>query len=372
MAARPPEPGGESNKVELSSPRHPGNSFFALVPQPLLIWLIPFATLATVVASQAIISGLFSLFRQLSKLDYFPQLRIQHTSASQAGQIYIGSINWLLMGGTLLLVLLFQSADALANAYGLAIGGVTLITSILFLTYRRRVQGQRWPSLLLLGVVFLGVDLAFLGALATKLLSGAQVVLVIAGGLLLIMLTWRWGQERVRRGQHARAAPLAEFIASAQIRGAERTAGSAIFLTRTPQRVPQSLLHNFHHNHVLHREIYVLSIEIQDIPRVRLEDKLHIERLSSGFFAAVQRIGYMESLRFENTRSLLARSPYPPSSEPPSLFVSRARIGFSGIRPALRWRARLYAFMQRNTPSPVFLLDVPPEHLIEIGVQYEL
>jgi KUP system potassium uptake protein len=356
----------------LGSPGHPGNSFFALVPQPLLIWLIPFATLATVVASQAIVSGLFSLFRQLSKLDYYPQLRIQHTSASQAGQIYIGSINWLLMGGTLLLVLLFQSADALANAYGLAIGGVTLITSILFLTYRRRVQGQRWPSLLFLGVVFLGVDLAFLGALATKLLSGAQVVLVIAGALLLVMLTWRWGQERVRRGQHEEAPALTEFIASAEVRAAERVAGSAIFLTRTPQRVPQSLLHNLRHNHVLHRETYIWSIEIQDTPRVRLEDKLHVERLSGGFSAATQRIGYMESLRFEHMRSLLERSAYPPTNEPLSLFVSRARIGFNGVRPALRWRARLYAFMQRNTPSPAFLLQIPPERLIEIGVQYEL
>ncbi|EGV33783.1 Low affinity potassium transport system protein kup [Thiorhodococcus drewsii AZ1] len=356
----------------LSAPEHPGNSFFGLVSGPWLIGLIGIATLATVIASQAIISGLFSLFRQLGELDYYPQLRVSHTSASQAGQIYIGSINWLLMAGTLLLVLGFRSADGLANAYGLAIGGVTLITSVLFLGVQRKIKRRGWLAILSLGVVFLGVDLAFLVALSTKLFSGAQIIVVISGGMLLIMLTWRWGQDRLRSGQQRTAPLLTDFVASEEAQSAARSPASAIFLTRTARHVPQSLLHNFRHNQMLHRETYVLKVEIEDAPRVKLEDKLTVERLGSGFFAAVLHLGYMERPRFETILDLLSQSAYPPSTEHPSLFLSRARVGIAKVGAASRWRARLYAFMQRNTPSPAFLLGAPPERLIEIGVHYEL
>jgi KUP system potassium uptake protein len=356
----------------LSGPEHPGNSFFGLVSGHWLIGLIGIATLATVIASQAIISGLFSLFRQLSDLDYYPQLRVRHTSASQAGQIYIGSINWLLMGGAMLLVLGFRSADGLANAYGLAIGGVTLVTSVLFLTWQRRIKRRGWPTLILLAVPFLGVDLAFLAALSTKLFSGAQIIVAVSGCMLLIMLTWRWGQARLRYGQRRAAPLLTDFIASDAVRSALRVPGSAIFLTRTALHAPQSLLHNFRHNQMLHHETYVLQIEVEDAPRVRLEDKLTVERLGSGFFAAVLRLGYMETPRLATILDLLSQSAYPPSTEHPSLYLSRARVDIANVCATSRWRARLYAFMQRNTPSPTFLLGAPPEQLIEIGVQHEL
>jgi KUP system potassium uptake protein len=356
----------------LSAPTHPGNAFFGLVSGQWVIGLIGIATLATVIASQAIISGLFSLFRQLSDLDYYPQLRVSHTSARQPGQIYIGSINWLLMTGTLLLVLGFRSADALANAYGLAIGVVTLITSLLFLAFLRRVKRRGWLTIFALGILFLGVDLAFLAALSTKLFSGAQIIVVISGCMLLIMLTWRWGQNRLREG-YQRAAPLLkDFVASEAVQSAARTPGSAIFLTHTARSVPRSLLHNFRHNRMLHHETYVLRVEIEDAPRVRLENKLEVERLGAGFFAAVLRLGYMERPRFDTILDLLSQTAYPPSAEHPSLFLSRARIGTANVRALIRWRARLYAFMQRNTPSPGFLLNAPPEQLIEIGVHYEL
>ncbi|NEX22936.1 potassium transporter Kup [Thiorhodococcus mannitoliphagus] len=356
----------------LSAPEHPGNSFFGMVSGHWLIGLIGVATLATVIASQAIISGLFSLFRQLSELEYYPQLRVSHTSASQAGQIYIGSINWLLMTGTLMLVLGFRSADALANAYGLAIGVVTLITSVLFLGFERKVKRRGWLVILSLGILFLGVDLAFLVALSTKLFSGALVIVVISAFMLLIMLTWHWGQNRLRQGQQRAAPLLTDFVASEAVQSAARSPASAIFLTRTARHVPQSLLYNFRHNQVLHRETYVLQVEIEDAPRVRLEDKLTVERLGSGFFTAVLRMGYMERPRFETILDLLSQSAYPPSTEHPSLFLSRARVGIANIGAATRWRARLYAFMQRNTPSPAFLLGAPPERLIEIGVHYDL
>ena len=356
----------------LSSPTHPGNSFFALVPHHGLPGLIVLAALATAIASQAIISGLFSLFRQLSDLDYFPPLRIRHTSARQEGQIYISSVNWLVMSGTLALVLLFQSANGLANAYGLAIGGVTLITSILYLAYQRRVCGRGWFPLLLLGLLLLSVDIAFLGALLTKLFSGAQVVLVISGLLLLIMLTWRWGQARVQQRNRLVLPLLADFVNSSEVKDAERVPGSAIFLNRTPRHVPRSLLHNFRHNHALHREIYVLQVHMEDSPRVRLEHKMKVETLGSGFFAAVLRVGYMETPRHDSILNLLSQSAYPPSSEQPSLFLSRARIQLGSLKPSVRWRAHLYTFMQRNAPSPAFLLGAPPEQVIEIGVQHEL
>ncbi|MCG6940880.1 MAG: KUP/HAK/KT family potassium transporter [Thiohalocapsa sp.] len=356
----------------LAAPSHPGNSFFAMVPHNALPALILLATLATIIASQAIISGLFSLFRQLSELDYYPPIGVRHTSARHEGQIYIDSVNWLIMAGTIALVLLFQSSGGLANAYGLAIGGVTLITSLLFLAYLRRVRGRGWLALVLLGVLLLGVDLAFLTALLTKLFSGAQVILVISGALLLVMLTWRWGQERVHERNRLASPMLADFLCSEEVERAERVPGTAIFLSSTPSVVPRSLLHNFRHNQILHRETYLLRLRVEDVPRVPLKHKLTVESLGAGVFSALLRLGYMELPRHDNILTLLGHSAYPPSSEQPSLFLSRARIDLSSVRPAARWRARLYAFMQRNTPSPSLLLDAPPQQVIEIGVQHKL
>ena len=356
----------------LASPDHPGNSFFALVPQHGLPALLVLATLATIIASQAIISGLFSLFRQLSELDYYPPLRVRHTSARHAGQIYVAQVNWLVMAGTVALVLLFRSADGLANAYGLAIGGVTLITSTLFLSWQRRVCRRGWLLLVLLGLLLVGVDLAFLSALVTKVFSGAQVILVISGVLLLIMLTWHWGQERVHIRNRQASPMLADFLASDALEQAERVPGTAIFLSSTPRVAPRSLQHNLRHNHVLHHETYLLRIRVEDAPRVPLAEKLTVESLGAGMFGALLRLGYMEQPRYDNILTLLEQSAYPPSSDRPSLFVSRARIDPGSVPRAARWRARLYAFMQRNTPSPALLLDAPPEQIIEIGVQHQL
>lgn len=356
----------------LTSSAHPGNSFFGLVPGHWVIGLIIIATVAAVIASQAVISGVFSLFRQLSKLDYFPTLHIKHTSAAQTGQVYIATINWLLMAGVVLLVLGFRTADDLASAYGLAIGGVTLMTSILFLVFLRRVKRRHWTLVLLLGLIFLSVDLVFLGALATKLLSGAQVILLISAGVLLVMFTWHWGQARLSALQRCQSPLLADFIAMQPVRTAVRTPGSAVFLTRDPDTVPKSLLHNFRHNQVLHHETYILQILIEDVPRVRLDEKFEIRRLGAGFFVAVLRLGYMEPPRFETILHLLEASEYPASSKGPSLFLSRVRVGCSRLNLIQRWRAMLYTFMKRNTPSPAFVFGVPPEQLIEIGVQFEL
>lgn len=355
----------------LSTPTHPGNSFFALVPPSALPWLIGLATLATVIASQAIVSGLFSLFRQLSELGYYPPLQVLHTSARHPGQVYLAHVNWLVMAGSIALVLLFQSADGLAAAYGLAIGGVTLITSVLFLAWQRRVRRRSWLALLLLGPLLLGVDLAFLTALMTKVLSGAQVILMISGVMLVIMLTWRWGTQRLR-AQDERALPkLADFLASDAVAAAARVPGTAIFLSRVPSVVPSSLLHNLRHNHVLHRETYLLQVRIEDMPRVPLKRKLSVTSLDTGVFSALLRVGYMELPRYEQIVTLFRHSAHPPSSEPPSLFMSRVRVDPSRERRGLRWRGRLFAFMQRNAASPVLLIGVPPEQVIEIGIQHQ-
>ena len=165
---------------------------------------------------------------------------------------------------------------------------------------------------------------------------------------------------------------LEDFLASDEVERAERTAGTALFLSSTPGVVPRSLLHNFRHNHVLHRETYLLRIRIDDIPRVPLTDKLAVESLGGGVFTALLRLGYMERASYTNILSLLGQSAYPPTCEQPSLFLSRARIDVGSVPRAARWRARLYGFMQRNAPSPALLLDAPPEQVIEIGVQHQL
>jgi KUP system potassium uptake protein len=356
----------------LSRPVHPGNTFFALVPHYLLIPLILLATLATLIASQAIITGSYSLLKQLAELDYFPHLRVLHTSARQSGHIYVATANWLLLGGTLVLLLLFRSPENLASAYGLAIGGVTLITSLLYLRYFHRVLGCGLPATLYLGILFLTVDGAFLVALLAKLLSGALMIFVISALLLGIMLTWRWGQDLVRRQRRRLSPPVDVFLHSEECTAATRVGGNALFFSKEPAHLPAGFIKNLRHNHVLHQESYLLSLEVQDHPRVRLEEKLSVEKLGAGFFRVSYRFGYMESPSFEAILALLDDSGYPVAREKLSVFVSRARIRYRSRKGPRAWRAKLYAVLERNSPSPSLVLDIPEYLLIEIGVQFEL
>jgi KUP system potassium uptake protein len=356
----------------LSHPHHPGNTFFALVPPHLLAPLILLSTLATLIAAQAIITGSYSLLKQLAELGYLPHLRLRHTSALQSGRIYVAAANWLLLGGTLLLVLLFRSSDELASAYGLAIGGVTLITSVLFLRYFRQVLGRSRLATAGLGVLFLAVDGAFLAALLAKLLSGALVIFLISALLLGIMLTWRWGQERVRRQRRRLSPPVKAFVRGETAAAAARVPGNALFFSKEPVYLPASLMQNLRHNRVLHQENYLLYLEVQDQPRVRLEDKLAVEKLGAGFFRVLYRFGYMESPDFDTILALLEDSGYRVVRENLSVFVSRARFRYGSRKGPRAWRAKIYAFMERNSPGPALVFDIPENVLIEIGVQFEL
>ncbi len=356
----------------LSHSAHPGNTFFALFPSPLLLPAIALATIATVIASQAVITGAYSLTRPLAELDYFPPWHTRHTSTHQSGRIYIAATNWLLMCGTLLLVVLFRSADGLASAYGVAIGGVSLITSLLYLVYyRQRLRHGRLRTTAL-GILLLGVDGAFLLALLAKLLSGALVVLLISALLLTVMLIWHWGRERVREEEHSQSLPIVEFLHSEPASSAERIPGTAVFLTRNPARIPPSLRQNFRHNRVLHRESYLLYIEVRKTPRFRLEEKFSIEKLGSGFFAVTYCVGYMETPRFEHVSALLEQSGYPIAGDNLSVFTSHTGFAYGDAGTLALLRARLYALMARNSPAFAMQLDIPQQALIEIGVQHQL
>jgi KUP system potassium uptake protein len=356
----------------LSQPYHPGNTFFALAPPHLLVPLILLAAAATLIASQAVITGSYSLLKQLAELDYFPHLRLRHTSAFQSGRIYVPAANWLLMGGTLLLVLLFRSSDELASAYGLAIGGVTLITSVLFLHYFRRVCGRSLLATAFLAVLFISVDGAFLVALLAKLFSGALVIFLISALLLGIMLIWRWGQDRVREQRRTLSPPVKHFLSSEAMAAAKPVPGTALYFTKEPGHLPAGLRQNLRHNQVVHREDYLIYLDVQDRPRVRLEEKLSIEKLGVGFFLAAHRFGYMETPRFDTILTLLEDSGYPLATENISVFVSHARFRYRSLNGPRSWRAKIYAFLERNSPGPALVLDIPEEMLIEIGVQFEL
>ncbi|MCP5304744.1 MAG: KUP/HAK/KT family potassium transporter [Chromatiaceae bacterium] len=351
----------------LSNAYHPVNSFFAMAPPSAVAPLLLLATIATVIASQAVITGAFSLFKQLVELDYFPRLQLTHTSALQEGQVYVPTANWLLMSGALALVLLFQSPDSLAGAYGLAIGGVTLITSLLYLRYFRTVLDHRLPGTLALGSLLLSMDMTFLGALLFKLASGAVVVLIIGGLLLLVMLAWHWGQQRVRENRQWLSPSIKEFLADAAVTAAGRADGTALFLTHDPAIVPLSLAKNFRHNRILHRENYLLAIDVQDRPRVPLDQKLSIDKLGRGFFSVIFRTGYMERPTFATVRSLLNQSAYPVGAGDLSIFVSRIRLGQTGAGTPGAWRSRLFDFLVRNSPGIARHLGVPEHELVEIG-----
>jgi len=246
----------------------------------------------------------------------------------EAGRIYIPAAARLLMTGTLLLVLWFGSAAGLAGAYGLAIGGVTLITSILYLRFFRCILGRGRLATAALGTLFLEVDSALLVALSARLLDGTLAILLTSRLLLALMLIWHWGRNRVRAQRRLLSPTVRTFLDSESVREAERPARTGVILTKEPAHEPLSLSQNFRHNRVLHRETYLLFIEVQHQPRARLEDKLCIETLGAGFFLVTFRFGCMESPDFDVIAVLMGQTGYPMACERLSLKRAvRARRG---------------------------------------------
>jgi KUP system potassium uptake protein len=350
------------------------NPFYLLAPGWALYPLVILATAATVIASQAIISGVFSLTRQAIQLGYLPRMQIVHTSSAEIGQIYMPAVNWALAAATILVVLGFRSSTNIAGAYGVAVSTTMIITTILAFVVARDRLG--W-SVLVAGAVtagFLIADLAFLGANSAKIAAGGWFPLLVATIVFLVMTTWR-------RGRHLLAGKLREgtlspalFIQSLSVRPPQRVAGTAVFMHRNPTAIPSALLHSMKHYKVLHQTVILLTIENEEVSHLGDEERLQVENLGIGIYQITGRYGYMEDMDVPALLALAATRGGPPV--PPmdttyflgreTLIVTKRRSGMAS------WREKIFASMMRNAESAARFFRLPPNRVVELGAQIEL
>ena len=344
--------------------------FFLMAPGPVRIPLVILATLATIIASQAVITGAYSLTQQAIQLGLLPRLRIRQTSAAHLGQIYLPSINWLLLIGIIILVTQFRTSSAMAAAYGIAVTGTMVVTSCLaYIVVRHHWHWGR-PAALMLIVPFLVLDLVFFGANILRVIEGGWVPLVIAGTIGLLIVTWMRGRKIVGAFEGRQAIPLADLAAALAKRPPERVEGTAVFLTANPQNTPGALLHNLKHNKVLHARNLIVTVRTADRPVVAPEERIHVQRIDDNFTAIVLKYGFMETpdvpadLACGTNAALPAIDPMKTS-----YFIGRNTLKASADEGMPLWQDRIFMFLQRNASDPTDFLRIPPGKVLELGEQ---
>lgn len=357
----------------LSEPGAAENPFYRLVPEALLYPMIGLATAAAVVASQAVISGSFSLSHQALQLDYVPRMTVVHTSRETAGQIFVPAVNRALMVFTIGLVLTFQSAESLAAAYGIAVSATMAITSTLFITVAVTRMGWSLPRALLLGGLFLAIDLSFFGANVVKILQGGWFPVLIAGGVFLLMSTWRAGRATLQQMGQRASLPLDLLLQDLKRRKVARVPGTAVFMNNAGVgTAPPVLLHHLKHNKMLHERVVMLSMLTEEVPAVPEDERVETKELEEGFYQVVARYGFMETPNAPYALSL---------SEPLRDFLTPAEttyyLGRQTLIPAgrsklPRWRARVFLILARNALRATTYFGIPPNRVVELGAQVQL
>ena len=347
------------------------NPFFLLAPEELRLPLVILATCATVIASQAVISGAFSVTQQAIQLGFIPRLKISHTSASAAGQIYIPTVNWALMIAVIALVLLFKSSTNLAAAYGIAVTGAMTIDTCLLVVVLFSLWKWHWGYAVPLLAVFFIVDLAYLGANLTKVPDGGWVPLVIGLIIFTLLTTWAKGRKLMQDRLAEGAMPISLFVQSAA-NSATRVPGTAVFMTSTADGVPAALLHNLKHNKVLHERIILLTVQIKDVPYVDDEKLLLIDDLGRGFHRVKLRYGFMQTPDVPAALDRITACGPQFRMIDTSFFLSRQTL-LASSRPGMAiWREKLFAWMLRNAESAMEFFRLPTNRVVELGSQVEI
>jgi KUP system potassium uptake protein len=355
----------------LAQPEAIANPFYLLAPRALLYPLVGLATAATTVASQALISGVFSLTQQGMRLRYAPRMTVIHTSRSEFGQIYLPGVNTALMVGCLALVLGFRSSAALAGAYGVAVTGTMAITSVLFFAIAHYRWRWPWWSAGAVTGAFLLVDLAFVGANLGKIAGGGWVPLAVAVGAMVVMTTWHRGTELVTATLAQRSMPLEPFLAMVEDAKPPRVPGTAVFLTPTLEGAPPSLVHHFRYNRVLHEEVILVSIVTEEVPEVPARDRVRSRPLGAGFWRVEAHYGFMERPDVGWVVSRCCEHGMAARPEDTTFYLGRAYWLPGGPAPMWRWRKRLFAFMSWNASSATDFFGVPPDRVLELGARIE-
>jgi KUP system potassium uptake protein len=356
----------------LTNPAAVANPFYLLAPAWALYPMVVLATWATVIASQAVISGAFSISGQAVQLGYLPRLDVRHTSPQTMGQIYVPAINWLLLAGVVLLVLGFQSSSGLAAAYGIAVSGTMAITAVLAGIVARVRWGWRPALVVAVFGAFLAIDLTFLAANALKVFAGGWFPIVLAAAVFVLMSTWRRGRavmfERLYRG----APSLRSFLTTLSQRPPTRVPGTAVFLTANPDTVPRALLHNLKHNKVLHERVVVLKVETGDVPRVATSERMQIEHLGANFHRVVVRYGFMERPDVPEALRSCQLGPPEPTLMDISFFLSRETFLPSAQPDLPRWRERIFIHVANAALDATRFFRLPPDRVVEVGSQVEI
>jgi KUP system potassium uptake protein len=356
----------------LADPAAAENPFYRLAPSWAIYPMIVLAVAAAVIASQAVISGAYSLTMQAVQLGFSPRIRIDHTSTREFGQIYIGGINWALMIGCILIVLTFRTSSNLAAAYGVAVTTTMVITTLLF--HVVATDRWRWGALPagLLAAVFLIIDLAFFGANVIKVAQGGWLPLVLAGGVYTVMLTWKRGRRLLAERIQREAKPLDEFIAEVGQRPITRVPGTAIFMSGTAGKTPAALLHNLEHNKVLHERVIFVTVKTEQVPYVPDDERLAVEQFGGGMYRVKVHYGFMEDPDIPAALADSARHGLPAMEGDTTYFLGRETI-IATPRPGMApWRERLFALLSRNATTATAYFGIPPDRVVEMGEQIEI
>jgi KUP system potassium uptake protein len=356
----------------LHNPRAASQPFYLMVPSWGLLPMVVLATLAAIIASQALISGAFSLTRQAIQLGYAPRLEIAHTSSLEMGQVYVPQVNWGMAVATILIVIGFKSSSALAAAYGIAVTFTMVITALLLhVVATERWGWPSWATLLMTGI-FIAVDGAFLGANLIKIPSGGWLPLVIAAIAFTLMTTWKTGRRLVAARLTARATPIDVFMASLKALGPARVRGTAVFMTAQPTGTPPALVHNLRYNKVLHDHVAILTVTTAPKPYVPVAEQVAVESLGQGLYNVKLQYGFMQDPDVPEALMRAIKLGLELDPGDVTFFLGRETIIVTKHQGMAVWRERLFVLMARNAVRATAFFRLPPERVVELGVQVEM
>lgn len=355
-----------------TNPEAAANPFYMLAPRWALYPLVILATVATVIASQALISGVFSITMQAIQLGYLPRMAVRHTSSSERGQIYLPQMNWWLMLCCMGLVVGFGSSSDLAAAYGIAVTATMVVTTILLY----RVAQKRWSwskrrAVFVCGL-FLILELAFLGANALKIPDGGWFPLLAGAGIFAIMTTWQTGRRHVQADLETRALPIEFFLQSLDIEKPVRVPGTAVFMSGNPHGTPLALLHNIKHNRVLHERVILLTMATEDEPHVSAEKRVTVEEMRHGIYRVIAHYGFMQEPLVAEVLVAIKAKGLEINPEKATFFLSHLNIMPTGKSTMYRWRKKLYSFLSRNAQPANMFFGLPANRVVELGMHLEV
>jgi KUP system potassium uptake protein len=355
----------------LEDPSALDNPFYKLAPGWALYPMVALSTCATVIASQAVISGVFSLTRQAIQLGYLPRMDIRHTSATEMGQIYIPQINWLLMAGVAVIVVSFGTSSALTHAYGLAVTGAMTIDTILGAIVARWLWGwNRWLAYGVFGAFFI-VDFTFFASNTLKIPTGGWFPIVAAIGCLMAFRIWNRGREILLSKLYRDAMPMREFLQSWD-RTTERVSGTAVFMTSNPTVVPTAFLHNLKHNHVVHERVVLMKVMMEDIPRVADANRIEIEKLGKGFHTVIVHYGFIDRPDVPRALELCRQFGLSFDLMQTTFFLGRETLIPASRSELRRWQAAIFIAMQATALSATRFFRIPANRVVEMGTQVEI